>query len=183
MSFARTLAAVAIAGLIAAPAYAQTPQSSPSAPAAKATPAPAARPKAAAPAAPPKAAAPATAAKPEKIINLNTATADELDTIPGIGEKRSAAIIAGRPYTATVQLVSKKVLTQGIFDKVKPYVTVKLNLNTASAAELDSLPGIGEKRSAAIIAGRPYKAAGDLVSKKVLSPAVLKAISPYIEVR
>ena len=190
MKFAHTLAAAALAGFLAAPAYAQTPQPAPAAPAAKAMPPMAAppaaapmAPKAAAPAAQPKVAAPAEAAKPAKTINLNTATPAELDTIPGIGEKRSAAIIAGRPYASTSQLVSKKVLTQGIFDKVRPYVTVKLNLNTATATELDALPGIGEKRSAAIIAGRPYKAAGDLTTKKVLTPAVLKAITPYIEVR
>ena len=58
-------------------------------------------------------------------MNLNTASAEDLDTLPGIGEKRSAAIIAGRPYKAANELVAKKVLTQGVFDKIKGNVDVK----------------------------------------------------------
>lgn len=68
------------------------------------------------------------AATPDKVakkVNLNTATAEELDALPQIGEKRSEAIIKGRPYKATEELVSKNVLTQGTFDKIKDQVSVK----------------------------------------------------------
>ena len=100
-----------------------------------------------------------------------------------IGEKRSEAIIKGRPYKTTLELVSKKVLTQGIYDKIKDKITIKVNLNTASADELDSLPGIGEKRSDAIIKGRPYKAAGDLVTKKVLTQGIFDKIKGFVDVK
>lgn len=48
----------------------------------------------------------------------------------------------------------------------------KLSINTASQAELDALPDIGEKRAQEIIAGRPYTTLSELVSKQALSEAV-----------
>ena len=179
MRFTQTLLASALAALVSTSAFAQLQQTPPAAPAAPAV-KPSTPPPAATAPAKPAVAAPATAAK---LVNLNAATAEQLDTIPNIGEKRSEAIIKGRPYKTTAELVSKKVLTQGIFDKIKDKVTVKVNLNTASAEELDSLPGIGDKRSDAIIKGRPYKASGDLVAKKVLTPGVFDKIKGFVDVK
>ena len=62
-------------------------------------------------------------------------------------------------------------------------MTVKVNLNTATAEELDSLPGIGEKRSEAIIKGRPYKSVADLTTKTVLTPGVVDKIKGFVDVR
>ncbi len=49
--------------------------------------------------------------------------------------------------------------------------TALIDINSATAAELDSLKGIGEARSKAIIAGRPYKGKDELVSKKIIRRA------------
>jgi DNA uptake protein ComE-like DNA-binding protein len=57
-------------------------------------------------------------------VNINTATATELDTLPHIGDKRSAAIIKGRPYKSTEELVSKKVLSKSVFDGIKKHITI-----------------------------------------------------------
>ena len=191
MRIKNTLIASALAALVSTSAFAQLQQTPPAAAPAPAAPAakPATPPAATAPAAKPAAAAPAPAAKPAaaapaaKLVNLNAATAEQLDTIPNIGEKRSEAIIKGRPYKTTQELVTKKVLTQGIYDKIKDKVTVKVNLNTASAEELDSLPGIGEKRSDAIIKGRPYKSVADLTTKKVLTPGIVDKIKTFVDVK
>ena len=191
MRIKHTLLASALAALVSTSAFAQLQQTpSAPAPAAPTAPTPAAKPATPPPAAtapaPAKPAAtapaPAAAAAP-KLVNLNSATADQLDTIPNIGEKRSDAIIKGRPYKTTQELVTKKVLTQGIFDKIKDKVTVKVNLNTASTDELDGLPGIGEKRSDAIIKGRPYKTSADLVAKKVLTQGVFDKIKGFVDVK
>ena len=83
----------------------------------------AAAPAAAAPAAatPAKAAAPAA----KKLININTATAAELDALPQIGEARTKAIIAGRPYKSLDELASKAKLPANAVDAIKGLVTTK----------------------------------------------------------
>ncbi|MEE7475771.1 ComEA family DNA-binding protein [Methylobacterium hispanicum] len=58
--------------------------------------------------------------------------------------------------------------------------TALIDLNSASAAELDALPGIGSARSAAIIKGRPYRGKDELVSKKILSESVYEGIKDKV---
>ena len=55
-----------------------------------------------------------------------------------------------------------------------------LDINSASKAELDALPGIGAARSDAIIKGRPYKGKDDLVNKKVIPQNVYDGIKDRI---
>jgi competence protein ComEA len=70
-----------------------------------------------------KVAAPAVAAK--KLININTATAAELDALPQIGEARTKAIIAGRPYKSVDELATKAKLPANAVDAIKGLVGVK----------------------------------------------------------
>ena len=55
-----------------------------------------------------------------------------------------------------------------------------LDINSASKAELDALPGIGAARSEAIIKGRPYKGKDDLVNKKIIPQNVYDGIKDKI---
>lgn len=57
-------------------------------------------------------------------ININTASASELDTLWGIGEVRAKAIIENRPYTLIDELLTKKIIPKNVFEKIKEEISV-----------------------------------------------------------
>jgi len=57
-------------------------------------------------------------------ISINTATAAELDTLPGIGSSRATQIIENRPYAAIDELLIKKVLSTSLFGQLKNNLTI-----------------------------------------------------------
>jgi len=106
----RLLAAIMIGALAATPAplFAQTSKPSTTTPA----PAPSTAP------APVPAGKPA-ADKPTELIDINSATKDQLMTLKGIGDARSDAIIKGRPYRAKNDLLTKKIVPQSVYNDIK----------------------------------------------------------------
>jgi competence protein ComEA len=74
----------------------------------------------------PAAKAQATPAKPAAApLDVNSATKDQLKALPGIGDAYSQKIIDGRPYARKDQLVSKNIIPQATYDKIKNQIVAK----------------------------------------------------------
>ena len=57
-------------------------------------------------------------------ININMASASELDSLPDIGEARSQKIIDDRPYSRIEELLEKKTIPASVFEKIKSKISV-----------------------------------------------------------
>ena len=60
-----------------------------------------------------------------ELIDLNSASEQELAALPGIGDVRAKAIAAGRPYKGKDDLVQKKIISAGVYKKIKDKVIAK----------------------------------------------------------
>ena len=83
----------------------------------------------AAPAAPAKAAQAAV----EK-LDINTATKEQLQKLPGIGEAYSQKIIDGRPYKAKNELTQKKIIPEATYSKITDLIIAKAPAAAAKPA-------------------------------------------------
>jgi competence protein ComEA len=146
-------------------------------------------------------------ASAKALLDLNTATVDELEEhLSGVGPATAKKIVAGRPYTSVDDLakagVSNRVI-ESIRDQVsvgaetatksksasskttkandaKEAATGKVNLNTADAAALEALPGIGAATAKAIIAARPIKSFNELDKIRGLGKNRLDALRDLV---
>jgi len=97
-------------------------------------------------------------------INLNTATADEIMLVPGAGRRMSREFPEYRPWKTYAQFDREigKYVGPEATAKLAQYTFIPMNANTASDADLMTVPGATQAWVDAVKKGRPYKTAADL---------------------
>jgi competence protein ComEA len=70
------------------------------------------------------------------LLDINTATAEQLNDLPSIGEVYTKKIIKGRPYQRKDELVQKKILPRTTYEQIKDKIIAKQEV-TVSTLELE----------------------------------------------
>jgi DNA uptake protein ComE-like DNA-binding protein len=93
-------------------------------------------------------------------INLNTASDAEILMIPGLGNRMLEEFKEYRPYKALSQFRREigKYVDDKEVSRLEQYVFVPINLNSASDADILSIPGMGQRMLREFKEYRPYKA-------------------------
>jgi DNA uptake protein ComE-like DNA-binding protein len=93
-------------------------------------------------------------------LDPNTASAQELLTVPGFDQPLADAVVAGRPYadmTAVDKVVGTRLSTDEQRDAAYGRLWKPLNLNTASREEILLVPGLGARMAHEFEEYRPYR--------------------------
>lgn len=110
-------------------------------------------------------------------IDINSASFDELQTLPGIGEVHARKIIDARPHKTLADLAGAGVPASTI-EKLKPLAEVKplpapVDVNADPVEKLETLPGIGPALAKEIVAARPIAGYEDIAKLKGIGQAKL----------
>ena len=142
-----------------------------------------------------------TAASTPGHVDLNTADLTALEGLPGIGPVLAQKIIDARPFKSVDDLTRVSGIGQSKLDAIKGLVTVgtigtaasklapgqKIDINTATAEQLDALSGIGPVKAQAIIdyrtANGKFKAIEDIMKVKGIKEGEFAKIKDYIVIK
>lgn len=92
-------------------------------------------------------------------INLNTATSAHIQLIPGAGRKMAHEFDEYRPWKSWAQFDKEigKYVDKTEVERLKQYVFIPLNLNTATSDDFKTIPGVGNKMAHEFEEYRPWK--------------------------
>ena len=92
-------------------------------------------------------------------VNLNTASKEEILLIPGVGNRMLREFEEYRPYPALAKFHREidKYVDDAELARLEQYVFVPIDLNTASDADILSIPGVGQRMLREFKEYRPYK--------------------------
>lgn len=150
----------------------------------------------------------AAQAKPQQqaMLNLNTATREQLLAFPGIGAAYADKIIEGRPFKMRSELVGRHIMPAANYLKIKKWLVPtaedaaaekaaeaevgppaplhdsngRLNVNVATREQLLAIKGIGAQYADKIIEARPFKTLNELVTRGVLPRTVYEDVRSRI---
>jgi DNA uptake protein ComE-like DNA-binding protein len=107
-------------------------------------------------------------------VNLNTATREEILLIPGAGQRMTIEFPEYRPWKTFAQFDRQisKYIGQEATDKLKQYVFIPVNLNTATDEDILSIPGAGARMVKEFKEYRPWK------SKEQFDKEIAKYVGP-----
>lgn len=69
--------------------------------------------------------APSEPAKAAEPMDINSATVDQLKTLPGVGDAYSKKIVDGRPYARKDELVTKKIVPEATYDRIRDLIIAR----------------------------------------------------------
>jgi DNA uptake protein ComE-like DNA-binding protein len=92
-------------------------------------------------------------------VNLNTGTPQELQLIPGVGKRMAHELEEYRPWKSWAQFEREigKYVDGDEVERLKRYVFIPLDLNTASEADFMTIPGVGKRMAHELQEYRPWK--------------------------
>lgn len=135
-----------------------------------------------------------------KVIDLNTATLDELRSFRGIGQMYAEKIVRARPFRVRAELVERQIMPTSVYLAIKHHLyasaepatsratrpgsipTGSIDLNGASRDQLAEIAGIGQRFADRIVQGRPYKSEYELVGRRIMPLKAFERIQGMIAI-
>ena len=120
-------------------------------------------------------------------VNLNTGTSQEILLIPGAGVRMTKEFMEYRPWKVWAQFDKEigKYVGQKETDRLKQYVFIPINLNTATDDDILSIPGAGTRMVREFKEYRPWKAKAQFDKEigKYVGPKETARLWRYVEIK
>jgi DNA uptake protein ComE-like DNA-binding protein len=129
----------------------------------------------------------AQTAKPDALVNPNTATDKELATLPHLNGALAKALVSQRPFKTMIEVnaLLGKSLTKEQLTELYGKMFIPIDLNTASRDEILLIPGVGNRMANEFEEYRPYKEIGRFRKEigKYVKPEEVARLERYVTIK